>query len=234
VAVVGTDADLSGYGVVIAPMLYMVGRDWAERVEEFVRSGGRFVTTCLSGWVDQTDLAYAGYPGPLRAVTGVWVEEIDALYKDQQNRIIMKQPFGPCRGEYACGRLCDLMHAEAATVLATYGEEFYAGWPAVTENQLGEGYAYYIGTDPEPDFLLHLFRTICADSGITPVLEGSDGVEVRRRSHKDRSFLFVLNHHEEVSRVALPEGRYRDMLSGQELSGEIPLRGLDVRIIEEL
>lgn len=234
VAVVGTDADLSGYGVVVAPMLYMVGKDWAERVEEFVRSGGRFVTTCLSGWVDQTDLAYAGYPGPLRAVTGVWVEEIDALFDDQQNRIIMKQPFGPCRGEYACGRLCDLMHAETAAVLATYGEEFYAGWPAVTENQLGEGYAYYIGTDPEPDFLLHLFRTICADSGITPVLEGSDGVEVRRRSHKDRSFLFVLNHHEEVSRVALPEGRYRDMLSGQELSGEIPLRGLDVRIIEEL
>jgi beta-galactosidase len=216
VAVVGTDADLSGFRIVIAPMLYMVRKAWAQKVEAFVAAGGRLVTTCLSGWVDETDLAHlGGYPGPLREVTGVWVEETDALYEDQQNRIIMKQPFGPCRGTYSCARLCEIIHAETAGVVATFGEEFYAGWPAVTENEFGEGHAFYIGTDPEPEFLLHFYRTICADAGVGPVLESSEGVEVRRRSQKDRSFLFVLNHNEDVSTVALPEGRYLDMLQGR-------------------
>jgi DNA-binding transcriptional MerR regulator len=38
-----------------------------------------------AGWVDEDDLAYpGGYPGPLRRLTGVWVEEIDALFEDQR------------------------------------------------------------------------------------------------------------------------------------------------------
>ncbi|MHC4788247.1 MAG: beta-galactosidase [Planctomycetota bacterium] len=235
VALIGPEADLSPFRIVIAPLLYMTRQDWAERIEEFVRTGGRFVTTCLSGWVNEDDLAHlGGYPGPLRELTGVWVEEIDALYEGQENRIIMKQPFGPCRGEYRCGRLCDVMHAETASVLATYGEEFYAGWPAVTENAFGEGRAYYIGTDPEPDFLLHFYRTICADSGVFLLLEGPEGVEVCRRSQKDRSFLFILNHNEETANVALPDGRYRDLLNEREVSGAVALQPFDVRILQEL
>jgi beta-galactosidase len=235
VAIIGTDTDLSGYRVVIAPMLYMTSQEWAEKAEAFVAAGGRLVMTCLSGWVDETDLAYlGGCPGPLRNVAGVWVEEIDALHEDQHNRIIMKQSFGPCRGEYSCSRLCDVIHAETATVLATYGEDFYAGWPVVTENAFGEGYAYYIGTDPEPDFLLHFYRTVCADAGVSATLEGPSGVEVRRRSQEDRSFLFILNHNEDVSNVVLPEGRYRDMLSGREVSETLPLQGFGVHILEEL
>jgi beta-galactosidase len=235
VAVIGADDDLTKYDILIAPMLYMCRLDFAEKVEQFVEEGGRFLTTCLSGWVDETDLAYmGGYPGPLRKVTGVWVEEIDALFEDQRNRIIMKQSFGPCRGEYVCARLCDRIHAETASVLATFGQEFYAGWPAVTENQFGNGYAYYIGTDPEPDFLLHFCRTLCVDTGVSPVLESPAGVEVRRRSQKDRSFLFVLNHNDEASSIVLPDGRYRDMLTGQQLNGNVPVPGLDLRIVEEL
>jgi len=235
VAVVGTEVDPWDYDVVIAPMLYMVRKSWAERVEKFVDQGGRFVTTFLSGWVDETDLAYlGGYPGPLRQMTGVWVEEIDALFEDRQNRLIMKQSFGPCRGEYRCDRLCDLMHAESATVLATYGREFYAGWPAVTENAFGQGWAYYIGTDPEIEFLVHFYRTICADCGVFPVMETPDGVEVRRRSQVDRNFLFLLNHNDDACAVQLPEGRYRDMLTGAEVSERVSLWEYDVRILEEL
>ena len=45
VDVIGTDAPLDGYGLVIAPMLYMVRKEWAEKVTKFVRDGGRFVAT---------------------------------------------------------------------------------------------------------------------------------------------------------------------------------------------
>lgn len=234
VHVVGTDVDLSDYSMVIAPMLYSVSRDWAEKVSEFVQNGGRFVATCMTGWVDEYDLAYLdGYPGPFRELLGVWVEEIDALFEDQHNRILMKRSFGPCRGEYRCERLCEMVHAESATVLGTYGEEFYAGWPVVTENNHGKGFAYYVGTVPEGDFLEHFYRTICADCTISPVLESPEGVEVRRRSQKDLDFTFILNHNDDVSFVDLGETEYRDLLTGQVQSGNVPLRGFAVRILVE-
>lgn len=119
-------------------------------------------------------------------------------------------------------------------MLATFGDEFYAGWPAVTENPFGQGFVYYIGTDPEPDFLMHFCRTLCVDGNVPPVLEGPVGVEVRRRSQKDRSFLFILNHNDDVAQVTLPDRRCQDMLTGQLVTGTLALPGFDVRIIEEL
>ncbi len=234
VHVVDVDCDLSDYDLVVAPCLYSVPRGWAAHVEQFVRDGGRFVATSMAAWVDEYDLAYlGGYPGPLRELLGVWVEEVDALFEDQANTILMKRSFGPCRGEYQCKRMCELLHAEKATVLATYGRDFYAGWPVVTENEWEEGYAYYVGTDPETDFLEHFYRTLCMDCGVQPELEAASGVEVRRRSQPDRAFIFLLNHNEEVAYVELGEEQYRDLLTGQTYTGSLPLRGMDVRILEE-
>jgi beta-galactosidase len=234
VHVVGTDADLAPYDIVVAPMLYMTRPGWGEKVTDFVRSGGRFVATFLSGWVDEDGLAHlGGYPGPLRGLLGVWVEEIDALFEDQTNRIVLERALGPCAGEYECRRLCELAHAETAEVLATYGEDFYAGRPVLTENAVGEGRAYYIGADVEGRFLTDFYAKLCADCSISPVLETPGGVEVRRRSQNDRSFLFVLNHNDEPSRVNLGEGPYTDMLTGETRAGELPLEPFDVRILQE-
>ena len=33
-----------------------------------------------------------GYPGELRRMLGIWAEEIDALFPDQKNRIVMTKP----------------------------------------------------------------------------------------------------------------------------------------------
>lgn len=51
-----------------------------------MKAGGTFITTYWSGIVDENDLVFlGGFPGPLRAVTGVWSEEIDALYDSEYN-----------------------------------------------------------------------------------------------------------------------------------------------------
>jgi len=74
------DADFSKYKLVVAPVLYMVKQGIGEALERFVEAGGNFVTGFMSGIVDQSDNVHlGGYPGPLRMLAGVWVEEIDAL-----------------------------------------------------------------------------------------------------------------------------------------------------------
>ncbi len=229
VDVVFSDSDLGRYDIVIAPMLHMVKAGVAERVESLVARGGSFVTTYFSGVVDETDLAFEGYPGPLRRVAGIRAEEIDALYEGQINQIVMADG----SGTYTCGRLCDIIHCEGATPLATYGDDFYAGTPVLTENSFGQGKAYYIASDPEDRFLDDFYGRLLRQHQIEPLLETPANVEVTLRETEQRRLLFVLNHNVQAQQVTLPSGRrYHDLLSDTVISDWLDLRGYDVRILE--
>jgi beta-galactosidase len=231
VDVVFSDSDLSGYDVLVAPMLHMVKAGLAERIAELVARGGAFVTTYFSGVVDETDLAFEGYPGPLRQLLGIWVEEIDALYEGQVNQIVMTDG----SGSYTCGRLCDIIHSEGARILAAYGDDFYAGTPVLTENTIGQGQAYYIASDPEERFLDDFYGRILAERAIAPLLDAPSGVELALRETAERRLLFVLNHSPAARTIVLPsEQRYVELLNGDEITETLALAGYDVRILAEL
>jgi beta-galactosidase len=229
VDIVFSDSDLGRYDLVVAPMLHMIKPGLAERIEALVARGGAFVTTYFTGVVDETDLAFAGYPGPLRRVLGIRVEEIDALYEGQVNQIVMVDG----SGRYTCARLCEIVHSEGARVLATYGDDFYAGSPVVTENTFGEGRAYYIASDAEDRFLDDFYGRILAMRGIAPLLEAPAGVEVSLRENDRHRLLFVLNHTPDNTWVKLPPGtRFWDHLSASTVGDALPLPGHGVAILE--
>ncbi|HEU5099505.1 MAG TPA: beta-galactosidase trimerization domain-containing protein, partial [Roseiflexaceae bacterium] len=228
VDVVFSDSDLSGYDMLVAPMLHMVKPGLAEQIEALVSRGGTFVTTYFSGVVDETDLAFEGYPGPLSRVLGIRVEEIDALYDGQVNQIVMADG----SGSYTCARLCDIIHSEGAHVYATYGEDFYAGTPAVTEHRFGDGWAYYLASDPEERFLDSFYDRLLKVYAIEPLLSAPAGVEVALRQTERHNLLFILNHNPAQATIALPaDARYADLLHGQEVAGNLTLAGYDVRIL---
>ena len=73
-------ARLSQYDLAIAPALITVLPGVAETLEAYVADGGTFITGYMAGIHDEHDLVVpGGYPGKLRRLMGVWVEEIDAL-----------------------------------------------------------------------------------------------------------------------------------------------------------
>lgn len=229
--VVRPQGDLSQYELVIAPVLYMVRPGVADNLKAFVRRGGALVTTFFSGIVDENDLvAMGGYPGELRDLVGVWAEEIDALLPGESNRIVVNQPAGRMKGEYRCELLCDLVHLEGARALAVYGDDFYAGRPALTVNAYGQGQAYYLATDAEPAFLADLLGQICDERGICAPLEASAGVEVTQRCKDNATFTFVLNHGSQPGQITLP-APLRDLLSGRDLSGIVTLPPYGVLIL---
>ncbi len=227
VDVVFPDSDLSQYDILVAPMLYMVKAGFAEKVEAFVRAGGSFVTTYLSGIVDETDLAFEnGYPGPLHDVLGLHVEEIDALYADQTNQIVLSD------GSYSCSRLADLLQTTSAQVVATYGSDFYAGMPVVTRNSFGSGSAYYLASDPDDAFLDRFYREIAQAHHLTPTLTAPAGVEVAVRHKNGQPIRFILNHNAAPVTVMLPQSM-RDLLTGQTISGQLSLEGYGVAILTD-
>jgi beta-galactosidase len=227
VDIVFSDSDLSRYDVVIAPMLHMVKPGVAERIQAQVEAGGTFVTTVFSGVVDETDLAFEGYPGPLRALLGIWIEEIDALYDGQTNRIVSSKL------SFTCSRWCEIVRPEGAEVMATFGDDFYAGSPAVTRNRVGTGNAYYIATDPEDAFLDGFYGSLLDEHGIRAPFTTPPGVEVaERRAADGRRILFVLNHTGAYARVQL-SGSFRNLLTDAPASGVLDLRATGVAILTD-
>ena len=233
--IVSPDADLSGYSVVIAPVLYMVKPGIAEKLEAFTRNGGSFVTTFFSGIADENDLVYlGGYPGPLRKLLGIWAEEIDALMPGQTNRVRFDTPFGELSDTYDCRLLCDRIHSEGAEVLATYASDFYAGEPAITRNRFGQGSAYYLATALEAFGLRGFIARVCADAGVNPLVVGAPaGVEVTaRRSPEGETLFYLLNHNAESVTTPVPgNAAYVDLLTGDTVTGTAFLSGYGVRIL---
>ncbi|WP_078544711.1 beta-galactosidase [Litchfieldia alkalitelluris] len=234
VDIINTNSDFSRYELVVAPVLYMVKTGLAAKIEEFVANGGTFVTTFFSGIVNEHDLVtLGGYPGELRKLLGIWVEEIDALFPEQKNRIVVKEKIAGFKSEYSCEILCDLLHSEGAEVLAEYGDDFYKGMPVVTRNKFGEGEAWYIASSPEPKFLQELARHLCKEKGIEPVMEAPSGVEVTRREKDGRLFMFILNHTNLNQNLDIKEKTYKDLLSGAIFEREMIIPPNEVYIVVE-
>lgn len=196
---IGVEDDLSKYSLVIAPVLYMVKGNYDEKIRAFVKNGGRFLTTFFSGYVDEHDLVtIGGYPGKLRDILGIWVEEEDALPKEMENSFSYQGKTYPAK------MLCDLLHTEGAQALTSYEKDFYAGMPVLTKNAFGKGYGYYVATSSDDAFYEDYLSEICAEAGITPIMDTPATVEVTMRSNANGSFVFLLNHGEETYETTLP------------------------------
>ena len=214
--------DLDRYRLVAAPMLYLLRPGVAERLSAFVAGGGTLVCTCPTGRVDADDLCFlGGFPGPLRQLLGIWIEETDALWDDERNGLRTRDG-----KTYACDALCDLIHTEGAQTLATYTDDFYAGRACVTVNRFGKGRAYYIATCPDADYLDDFYRTLVSELCITPVVSNlPTGVQATRRG----DIAFVMNFAGAPVEVALPEGT--DLLNGEKTGGPATLPVNGFRII---
>ena len=234
VDVINADCDLQGYDLVIAPMLYMVREGVSERISHFVQSGGRFVATYWSGIVNETDLCFLdGFPGPLRPVLGIWAEEIDSLTDEQHNSVagVEGNALG-LSGPYRASQLCEVIHLEGAAALATYGDDFYAGAPAVTVNLYGKGQAYYVASRNDAQFHADFFTALAKEMHLprainTPLPEG---MTAARRTDGEIEFIFLQNYSAQSQSVTLPLD-YQDIVHGGNLPRKLTLPAFGYQIL---
>lgn len=195
---IGAEDELSSYRVVVAPVLYMIKNGYDEKIRNYVQNGGSFLTTFFSGYVDQNDLVtVGGYPGKLRDILGIWVEEEDALPEGVTNSFVYDNV------TYPAELICDLLHTETAVSYCGYESDFYKGMPVITENHFGEGNAYYIATASNESFYEKFIKDICEKAGVKPVIDTPKGVEATVRENENGVFLFLLNHTQEEQSVNL-------------------------------
>lgn len=223
------EGDFSKYKVLAAPLAYMMKEGLAEKLKTFVKEGGILLGTYMTGVADETDRCIFGaYPGPLREVFGLWVEETDALFPEERNGIVI-----PETGKvYESSFLCERLRLEGAKALGTYEKDFYAGEPCVTEHSYGKGKAYYLGTLPEDVFLEKITARMCLEAGIQSLFPHQEGVEITQRENAHGSFFFFLNHTTEEKRILLPKGTWKNLLKGGAAEKEVCLGPRDVAVLK--
>ncbi|MDO5423451.1 MAG: beta-galactosidase [Eubacteriales bacterium] len=230
VDIVKFTADLSQYKMIVAPLAYMMKEGLANRLKAFAEQGGTVVGTYMTGLADENDrCVFGAYPGPLRELFGIWVEETDALFPEEQNGIRMEDS----GKSYVSGFLCDRIRTEGAKVLGRYEKDFYAGEPCVTEHAYGNGKAFYLGTQPDAAFLDDFLGGLCKERQILPVLDADEGVEATCRENQNGKFYFVLNHDIAEKTVRLPEGIWEDLTHQCEREGAFSLTGRDVAVLKK-
>ena len=207
--IVSPKADLSGYKIVVAPMLYLVDSETAANLRRFTEQGGALVGTYMTGTVDENDLCYlGGIPGAgLREVFGIKAEEIDTLYPQERRHA----------GGHSLKDYCEIIIPEGAAVLEYYDDSWYKGCPAVTANCFGKGLAIYQACRDEGDLKDRIFDSLLDTLGIkTPVPYLPKGVTAHTRTDGEHTWLFLENYNAETScRVDLGAS-YENLLTGQQ------------------
>lgn len=222
--VVGPNAELSKYKLVIFPPLYVITEQMAERIADYVDSGGIAILTCRSGVKNEDNVCRTQpLPGPLADLVGAEVVDYDAV---GGKTVELEMSDG---SRFKSSTWCDVLALKGAEALAMYRSGYYLGEPAMTVNRRGSGRAYYIGTLPEQSFYSWLLEPLLDELKIERIRGLPEGVEVARRHKEGRPILFVLNFSEETKRVPLPAGRL-DLLTRQKEDGELELEPFGVRI----
>lgn len=233
---VSVDSDLTAYDIIIAPLLYMVKPGFASKLEQFAADGGTFVTTFYSGIADENDLVtLGGYPGELRKLLGIWVEELDALPPGQTNRMVLGEEFrqlSQFQDEAECGLACEIVHSEGAEVLAVFGGDFYAGSPALTRHAYGQGEAWYAATKPDSGFMNQWAAYLCQRKGISPVLETPSAIEVVQRERDGSYYTFLMNFSDQTQQINVGSVTYTELISGLQVSGGLDLSPNSVMILQ--
>ncbi|RAK07864.1 beta-galactosidase [Halanaerobium saccharolyticum] len=236
VDIINQEKDFSQYKLVIAPMLYLLKENTAARLKKFVKNGGTVVSTYWTGIVNENDLCFlGGFPGPLRDLFGIWSEELDALYDQDSNQIVIKNNTGLKAGqEYEAKIFCDLIQLEGAEALAEYKSDFYAGQPALTVNNYGKGKAYYIASRNEDDFLKDFYYNLIIKLNLTKIILAQlpEGVTAQKRSDANNDYIFLMNFSEDEKKIELRE-ELSEIIDENVIKDNIILKKYEVKIFKK-
>jgi beta-galactosidase len=208
--------------------LYLVNEPAAGNIKRYVENGGTLLMTFFSGIVDENEhIRLEGYPAQFRKMLGLTVEEYAAYPAGLTNTI--RTPDGQT---LTCSLWSDVIRAQGCQSLAAYESDYFAGLPAITSHKYGQGTGLYLGTELEPAGIQWLISLLCAQAGITPVVQDLPaGVEALRRSKDGKSWLFLLNHTGGTIQVPL-ETPGCNLLTAESVNNNVTLENNGVAVIE--
>lgn len=221
VDIIAWDAPLKQYDIVVAPNLLINDDRVVRHLYDFTERGGTLLLTNRCGVKDENNQCMTeAIPSVYRDLTGITVREYDPLGMVIRKLDIQNDAWADNLGKWSkrvaadqeyskvsCTRWCDLLeiHLGSVEVLASYGEEFYQGTPAVSRNPYGKGWCYYIGTGLHREAYIALAETILQERKMSYYADLPVGVELTERTKGENTWQFLFNNTEQRQVVSLEE-----------------------------
>lgn len=194
------------YEAVVLPSLTILSEETTRRVREYVANGGKLFVTYYTGLVDDKDHVWlGGYPGSIRDVVGVRVEEFAPMGNDFPGAMDhLDLDNGTVAHDFA-----DVITsvADTAHVVASFKADKWTGFdgaPAITVNDFGDGKAAYVGARLGREGLAKSLPALLEELGIETSAEADRG-EVLRVERADETgenhFVFLFNRTHDVAVV---------------------------------
>ena len=219
--VVPVSSNWDDYEMVVLPSVYLLSEETTRRVRDYVVGGGRLVVTYYTGISDERDHVWlGGYPGSIRDVVGVRVEEFMPMGDDFPG---VPDRLGLSNGAVAHD-IADVIGSVdgSATVLETFKDDPWTGMdgaPAIVANTFGEGRSVYVGARLGRDGIAKSLPEILESLGMTETGENDSRVlRVEREGSDGSRFVFSFNRTHETVQIPL-EGKIV-VSSFAEVSGE--------------
>jgi len=155
--------DFSKYSVVVAPAYQLIDKDLADRWTKYAENGGNLILSVRTGQKDRNGHFWEdSWSAPITSLIGAKIEFFDMLAADVKGKIKTGDK------TYNWNSWSDILTAKEGTeVLATYGDQFYAGKAAAITRKIGKGSVTYIGAESEDGSLERdLVRKVYERAGI--------------------------------------------------------------------
>ena len=223
-----TDA-FSEYKVLVAPMLFLADREVGDALASFVARGGVAIVTNRSGVLNERHVADdAGAPGALAKVAGVRVLEIDGACPEGENRVSVEA----WDRSVKAGGFSEVLALVDAQPFATYRKHYYAGTPAVTLRQDGDGKCLYVATTLEDAFYEKLAKELSKERALTRVPWKPKRAEIAMARDHSGEIVFLLNGTDRKCECTVPKG-YTPVLGRLDKKRKLTLAPLDVVILRK-
>ena len=219
--VVPVSSNWDEYEVVVLPSVYILSEETTRRVRDYVANGGRLIVTYYTGLSDEKDHVWlGGYPGSIRDVVGVRVEEFMPMGDDFPG---VPDRLGLSNGAVARD-IADVIGSVdgSATVLETFRDDPWTGMdgaPAIVANTFGEGRSVYVGARLGREGIAKSLPEILESLGMAETGENDSRVlRVEREGSDGSRFVFSFNRTHEAVQIPF-EGKIV-VSSFAEVSGE--------------
>jgi beta-galactosidase len=200
--IVSPDVSLDQYKLVVAPSLYLIPKERAAHLADYVKNGGHLVIGPRSGMKDEFNgLLPIRQPGYLAEALGAQVEQYYALEKSV--------PANGSLGDGAASVWAEFLKTTSADaeVLLRYGTSngWLDGQPCVVTRRFGKGRITYIGAILDDKLVGAAAQWMAKTSEITAAFGPvPDGIEASQRVGPDGSVFVLINFNAQGQHVALP------------------------------
>lgn len=191
--VVPASREISGYKVVVLPVLQIIDDALAQRLQDFAEAGGAVVVSFRAGTKNRDDNMHFGIPipGPVRDICGLTIEVVESLQPDQTVPIAGTGDYEGVVG--TCDVWRDIVITDTAETLFRYDDPSYRDRAVITRNRVGAGQVVYVAGGVDAAVLDQVVDDLTAQVGLDGV-ETPAGLEWYVREGPQGRVAVALNH----------------------------------------